>query len=295
MPRFVRWIWRVCALHYAIGAATYVHFLITGSYRYIIWYFDVLGTLFFLLATAAEFYLAFECRSGFDPDEPMRTAWTFIGLASLSRFVAAGLVSLDHWRLESSSGNAFSALAIVLPRSLGHVGTVIGGPLSMVFLAFALTRVLKVQHKFGVLRGFTRMDYVLVVLIVILMCGEAAKIVRYLSPPYPPPTITEAILWLSDPLLGLLLVQAVLIRRSSIRVGLGLISQCWSMYVLAIVTTLAGDASIWAVGEGMLSESLIALTWYIWFFAAAAFASAPAYQLAAMQLPLAKHPRTKTS
>jgi hypothetical protein len=28
------------------------------------------------------------------------------------------------------------------------------------------------------------------------------------------------------------------------------------------------------------------LTWYIWFFAAAAFASAPAYQLAAMTLPL---------
>jgi hypothetical protein len=288
MPRFVRWIWRVCAIHYAIGATAYVHFLTTGSYRYITWYFNVLGTLFFLGATAAEFYLALECRSGFESDEPMRTAWTFVALASLSRFVSAALVALAHWRLESGSGNAFSTLAVVLPKSLSQVGTVIGGPLAMIFLALALTRVLKVQHKFGILRGFTRVDFVLMGLIVFLMLCEAARIVRYLAPPYPPPTITEAILWLSDPLLGLLLVQAVLIRRSSIRVGLGLISQCWGMYVLAIVTTLAGDASIWAVGEGMLSESLIALTWYIWFFAAAAFASAPAYQLAAMKLPLAK-------
>ena len=288
MPRFVRWIWRVCAIHYAIGASAYVHFLVTGSYRYISWYFEILGAIFFLSATAAEFYLAFECRSGFESDEPMRAAWTFIAFSSLSRFVAAGLVSLDHWRLESASGNTFSVLAVVLPRSLAQIGAVIGGPLAMVFLVLALTRVLKVQHKFGILRGFTRMDFVLMGLITILMIGEAAKIVRYLGPPYPPPTITKALLWLSDPLLGLLLVQAVMIRRSSIRVGLGLVSQCWGMYVIAIVTTLAGDASIWAVGEGMLSEALIALTWYIWFFAAAAFASAPAYQLAAMKLPQAR-------
>jgi hypothetical protein len=86
--------------------------------------------------------------------------------------------------------------------------------------------------------------------------------------------------------LGLLLIQAVLIRRSAARVGLGLISQCWGMYVIAIVTTLVGDASVWAVGEQLFPERLVALTWYIWFFAAAAFASAPAYQLAAMKLPM---------
>jgi hypothetical protein len=118
------------------------------------------------------------------------------------------------------------------------------------------------------------------------MLGEIASIVRYLGPSYPRPTVAKAILWSSDPLLSLLLVQAVLIRRSVISVGLGLVSQCWGMYVVAVVTMLAGDASIWATGQGLLSEPLIALSWYIWFFSAAAFASAPAYQLAAMTLPL---------
>jgi len=284
MPRFVVWIWRVCAVHYAIGAAVYLHFLMTGSYRYLNWYFLFIGTLFFLVATVAEFFLAFECRSGFESDEPMRLAWTFIALAALARFVAASLISLDHWRA-SIPRSTTSVLAVVFPRDLAQIGSVIGGPLAMIFLAIALSRVLLIQRRFGVMRGLERTDLVLIGLILLLMFGEAARIAQYLGPPYPPPTPIKVILWLSDPLLGLLLVQAVLIRRSSIRVGIGLLSQCWGMYVIAIVTTLAGDASIWAVGEGLLSEPLVALTWYIWFFAAAAFASAPAYQLAAMKLP----------
>jgi len=34
----------------------------------------------------------------------------------------------------------------------------------------------------------------------------------------------------------------------------------------------------------LLSEQMTALSWYIWFLAAAAFASAPAYQFAAISL-----------
>ena len=286
MPRFVRWIWRVCAIHCAIGLAAYLHFLVTGSYRFLTWYFLILGTIFFLLTTAAEFFLAFECRAGFETDEPMRMAWTFIALSSLSRFVAAALISLDHWRGTPIPGSTSSILAVILPRGLAQTGEVVGGPLSMIFLAVALSRVLQVQRRFRVLRGLTRTDLLLIGLIVAILLGEIANIVRYLGPSYPPPPLTKAILWLSDPLLSLLLVQAVLIRRSVINVGLGLVSQCWGMYVIAIVTTLAGDASIWALGQGLLSEPVIALTWYIWFFAAAAFACAPAYQLAAMTLPL---------
>lgn len=286
MPRFVLWIWRVCAIHFAIGMVAYLHFLVTGSYRYLSLYFLTLGTLFFLLTTAAEFFLAFECRAGFDADEPMRMAWTFIALSSLARFVGAALISLDHWHVASILGSRSSALAVVFPEGLAQGGAVAGGPLSMVFLALALSRVLKIQHRFGVLGGLTVTDLLLIGLIVAFTLGQIPIIVRYLGPSYPPPPLAKAILWLSDPLLTLLLVQAVLIRRSVIRVGLGLISQCWGMYVIAILTTLAGDASIWAVSEGLLSERLIALTWYIWFFAPAAYASAPAYQLAAMTLPL---------
>ena len=235
MPRFVLWIWRVCAIHYAIGLAAYLHFLITGSYRYLTLYFLILGTLFFLLTTATECFLAFECRAGFEADEPMRMAWTFIAWSSLSRFVAAALISLDHWRGATIPGSATSVLAVILPRGLAQAGEVVGGPLSMIFLAVALSRILQVQRKFGVLRGLTRTDLLLIGLIVAFTLGEMANIAQYLGPSYQPPPLTKAILWLSDPLLSLLLVQSVLIRRSVINVGLGLISQCWGMYVIAVV------------------------------------------------------------
>jgi hypothetical protein len=286
MPRVVLWIWRVFAIHFAIGMIAYAHFLITGSYRYITLYFLILGTLFFLMATAAEFFLAFECRAGFEPDEPMRMAWTFIGLAAASRFAGTVLVFLNHWHLSLISGSAASVLAAAFPGGLAQMGAVLGGPLSMIFLAVALSRVLKVQRLFGILRGLTRTDLLLLGLIFVFTIAELVYIAQFVGPRYRSPSLAKAILWLSDPLLTLLLVQAVLIRRSVIRVGLGLISQCWEMFVLAIVTTLAGDASLWVVNEGLLSASFVALTWYIWFFAAAAFASAPAYQLAAMALPL---------
>jgi hypothetical protein len=156
----------------------------------------------------------------------------------------------------------------------------------MVLLAVALGRTLKVQRKFGVLSGLATSDRLLIGLIAAFTLGEIVFIARSLFRHDQSPPLFQAFLWLSDPLLSFLLIQAVLIRRSVIRVGLGLISQCWEMYAIAIVITLAGDASIWAVGYGLLSPALTALTWYIWFFAAAAFASAPAYQLAAMTLPL---------
>jgi len=288
MPRAVSWIWTYCAIHLAIGAVAYAHFLVTGSYQYLTWYFVILGTLFFLITAAAEFYFAFECRAGFDADEPMRLVWTFITFASSARFLAATLIFLDHWRLARLPASPPLVLGLTPPKSLAEIGEVIGGPIAMVLLAIALSRVLAIQRRFGILRGLTRTDTVLIYLIIVVTLIEAANIERYLGPPFPRPSVAQAILWMSDPLLGFLLVEAVLIRRSTYRIGIGLVSRCWGMYVMAIVATLAGDAAIWGVGEELLAQNLVPLTWYIWFFAAAAFASAPAYQLAAMKLPQAQ-------
>lgn len=285
MPRAVVWIWRFCAIHLAVGATAYAHFLMTGSYSFITWYFVILGTLFLLLTAAAEFYLAFECRSGFDPDEPMRMVWSLITLASSARFLAAALIFLDHWRVEKIQSAMASVLGLPLTKSLAEVGEVIGGPIAMVLLAIALSRVLSIQRQFGILRGLTRLDITLICLIILFTLAEGANILRYIHPPFPRPSVAQAILWTSDPLLGFLLVEAVLIRRSAFCIGFGLVSKCWGMYVMAIMATLAGDAGIWAFGENLIPEQLVPLTWYIWFFAAAAFASAPAYQLAAMKLP----------
>lgn len=284
MPRFVEWIWRACAIHLALGLIVYLHFLVTGSDRYLDLYFWGLGTLFFLLTTAAECFLAFRCRAGFDADEPMHMAWSMIALAAVARFAGSAMIAARNWHLNWIAGVTAHDSGLVMLQGLGHAGAVVGGPLSMILLAAGLGRVLIVQRKFGVLGGLTKLDRLLLALILAFSLSQIAAVIPLIGT-HPP--LSTILLWTSDPLLALLLFQAVLVRRSLLRVGDGLLARCWGMYVTAIIATSAGDAGIWASSRGLLSSTLTPLTWYIWFFAAAAFASAPAYQLAAMSLPLA--------
>lgn len=165
--------------------------------------------------------------------------------------------------------------------NLSQIGLVVGGPLSMAFLAVGLGRVLGIQRKFHLVGSLTRGDKALLILVVAFSVSQLSINLPLLGGH---PSLGTILLWLSDPLLSLLLIEAILVRRSVIRMGQGLVAKCWGMFVLAIVITSAGDATIWASSHDLLSESMTALSWYIWFVAAAAFASAPAYQLAAMSL-----------
>lgn len=289
MPRLVQALWLILALHLALGAVAYARFLSSGHYAPLNLYFSVEGSLFFLLMTAAECSLAFVCRSWFDADEPMRLAWGMIAYAALARFAGTLL------RVLSDGNLPWSSLHWLNPRPLGpfdglnEIGTIVGGPLAMAFLAVGLGRVLRVQRRFHLTGGLTRGDQALLVLIVAFTISQIAVIVPLVGQH---PRLGTVLLWPSDPLLSLLLVQAVLVRRSVQRMGQGLVAQCWGMYVVGIVVTSAGDAAIWAGSRGLLSEPLTVLSWYIWFVAAVAFASAPAYQLAAMALTRQKLPLT---
>jgi len=281
MPRLVRLIWIVLALHLALGMVAYAHFLATGQYAVLGWYFWVLGSLFFLLMTATECCLAMICRSWFDSDEPMRLAWGMIACAALARLAAVLLRAVSDGHLPWGFWHRLSPPSSELFASLSQWGMVVGGPLSMVFLAIGLGRVLRIQRRFHLVGRLTFTDKALLVLVVAFSISQLWINLPLLGRH---PSLGTMLLWLSDPLLSLLLIEAILVRRSVIRMGQGLVAKCWGMFVLAIVITSAGDAAIWAQSHNLLSESMIALSWYIWFFAAAAFASAPAYQLAAISL-----------
>jgi hypothetical protein len=281
MPRMVRWIWILFALHLALGMIAYAHFLVTGRYVVLGWYFSTLGTLFFLVMTATECTLAVMCRSWFDPDEPMRLAWGMIACAALARLVGVLLRIVSDGHLPWGYWHQFNPLPGGLFTNLSQVGLVVGGPLSMAFLAIGLGRVLGIQRKFHLLASLTRGDKALLVLVVAFSVSQLAINLPLFGNH---PTLGTMLLWLSDPLLSLLLIEAILVRRSVIRMGQGLLAKCWGMFVLAIIVTSAGDAAIWADSHNLLSQSMTALSWYIWFVAAAAFASAPAYQLAAISL-----------
>jgi hypothetical protein len=281
MPRLVRWIWTLLALHLALGMIAFAHFLLTGQYGLLSWYFWALGSLFFLAMTATECSLALVCCSWFEADEPMRLAWLAIAGAALARFAGTLLREVSDGHLPRISTHWSGLVPTGLFAGWRELGLVVGGPLSMAFLAIGLGRVLRIQRRFRLRGALTRGDQALLVLILAFTVSQISTVVPLLGRH---PSLGTMLLWLSDPLLSLLLIEAVLVRRCVIGMGQGLVARCWGMFVLAIVTTSAGDAAIWASSHSLLPEPLIALSWFIWFVAAAAFASAPAYQLAAMSL-----------
>jgi len=281
MPRLVRWIWLLLGIHLAIGMVAYAHFLVTGTYALISLYFLFLGSFYFLVMTASECILAFMCRSWFDSDEPMQLAWTMIACAAMARFGGTLLREASNGQLPWGLGHWLIPHTGGLFSNSGQLGLLVGGPVSMAFLAIGLARVLSIQRKFHLVGSLTRGDQALLFLILAFSISQIAINVPLLAHH---PSLGTVLLWLSDPLLSLLLIEAVLVRRSVVRIGQGLLANCWGMYVVAVAITSLGDATIWATSHNLLSEPLTVLSWYIWFVAAAAFACAPAYQLAAMSL-----------
>ena len=281
MPRLVRWIWIVLALHLTLGMIAYAHFLVTGQYTVLGLYFSALGTPFFLVMTSTECCVAIICRSWFDSDEPMRLAWGMIACAALARLAGVLLRAVSDGHLPWGGWRHFSLPPGSLFANLSQLALVIGGPLSMAFLAVGLSQVLRIQRRFRLVGSLTHGDKALLFLVVAFSISQLAINLPLLAK-YP--SLGTILLWMSDPLLSILLIEAILVRRSVIRMGQGLVAKCWGMFVLAIVITSIGDAALWADNPGFLSSSMTALSWYIWFVAAAAFASAPAYQLAAISL-----------
>lgn len=279
MPKMVRWIWILVAVHLAAGAIAFVHFLVTGQYTLLRFYFGIESRPFFLMMTAAECILAFACCTWFESDEPMHLAWTTIAWAALARVVGTLMHVFSETPLPWNTWSWLHAQPFGPFASLGEVGSIVGSPLSMALLSVGLWRILRIQRKFHLLAVLTRGDQTLLALILAFTLCQVVRIVSLFGSH---PHLGTVLLWASDPLLSLLLVEAVLVRRSVLRMGGGLVARCSGMYVLGIVMTSAGDAAMWANDHGMLPPALTVLSWYIWFVAAAAFASAPAYQLAAI-------------
>jgi hypothetical protein len=96
-------------------------------------------------------------------------------------------------------------------------------------------------------------------------------------------TLFGALDLMNDPLLCVLLLEAILIRRSVFRMGRGLIARCWGSFVMGILLTSLGNLGIFATNYGYLPWPYAGLSWYVWFPACAAFALGPVYQAEAVR------------
>jgi hypothetical protein len=223
-------------------------------------FFAVPGRLIVIALNLAGLGLSVVARRQFSRSEPLGVVWSLVVLAAACH-LAGGVL----WQVE---GEGWQRLRMVL-----------AGPVQTVLLAAGLAVALRIYRRSG-LQGRPRFaDW--------LPMGVAAGFAMWaiydflLRVPATPVSFEGAVILVDIPLLSLLLIEAILVRRFSLRMGGGLIAQCWGAFTAAILVSFVGDVAVWLFAHSPVPVPLSATSWYVWFLASAFYALAPAYQVEA--------------
>jgi len=264
-----------------LGLAGAVPLLQTGDARFIHIFFAYPGAVFLIACSIVQSWISFECWRNFSRGDLLRPAWFLVTISATLQLIGGIvnqiLASTSHlnpllWLPSPASG------AIEIAREYGPLFN----PLYMFFLMLGLFYVLKACRQSGILSSFRAVDFFLSAAVCAYTINFFATVVfapHHSISLFNPHRILS---WTSDPLLCILLLQAIMIRRSTANMGWGLIARCWFYFTAGIFATSVGDISLWAWSRGYLPEVLQVASWYVWFIAAAAYALGPSYQLQAM-------------
>ena len=162
-----------------------------------------------------------------------------------------------------------------------QAGLILGGTFRYGLLAAGLFWSLRVYRRTGFLSRLRAVDWVLLALAGAYLAREVTSVVAAIRAGKHP-DLFEIAGWPVDPLLCLLLAEALLLHRSVQQMGSGWISRCWGSMSMGIFLVLLGDLGIWLTSFGYLVWPWNSVIWYVWLPAASAFAVAPAYQLEAI-------------
>jgi len=264
-----------------VGLAAYVYFVLTGSYDALVAVFNIPGSTFFIVVTATEVYYAYRARGLFEPAEPMRATWTLILLSACCQLSGAAFTQTLTAPISWNLLVMVKILQPERPQLLHSIGVVLSGPVAMALLAAGLMRVIVLKRRLGLLSRLTPLDTCFIAAILLFTGRQLMDIAGVLFGDHARLTVIQVILWFTDPLLALLLIEAVSIRRSVLNMGQGLVARCWGVMALGVAFTSAGDVILWAENWGYIPVVVSPLGWFIWFFAVTAFASAPCYQVEA--------------
>ncbi|MGH9696342.1 MAG: hypothetical protein ACRD5Z_19495, partial [Bryobacteraceae bacterium] len=226
-------------------------------------------------------WLSFRCWRLFSSGDLLRPAWLLIAFSGLAQLAGGAL------RIAAlpSPLNPLTFLPASAGRRLMSWAAICGplfSPIYMLFLAGGLFYVVRACRQHGILGRLRALDILLLSIALVYTTNFVATVI-FAPTQSTSTTFTQTVLsWTSDPLLCLLLFQAILVRRSVANMGWGLIARCWLSFTAAIFLTSVGDIGLWAWSKGVLPHVLEIASWYIWFLASAAYALGPAFQLQAM-------------
>ena len=271
----------VTASYLIVGLVVFAVWQIAGNNAWIEEFFRVPGALLLVWLAAVGLLFSLRVHRGFLPGEPMRRGWQLIAFSAGSELAGSVLVQVvgTESRLNPLTYFPHGAEQVPAWRSLGIF---FDGPCRFALLAAALFLVLQLYRQSGFLGRYTVLDWVVLTAFGAYVVREAAEVVVAMQrgKSFPPGQILN---FPADPLLWVLLAQALRLLRSVQQMGAGWISRCYGAFSVGIFLTLVGDVAVWATSWGYLPWPWSALGWYVWIPAAVAFALAPVYQWEAMQ------------
>jgi uncharacterized membrane protein len=268
----------------AIGVLAALAWRVTGNIAWVTFYFRYLGASFLVACAAIESRFCLEALAEFGPGDPMRLVWALLTLSGLLRLISMVLVHvvakdtyLNPWFVLSRSWDSGAAAAVE------RFGFAVNAPVGFAFLGMALVLVLRLYRRMKLMVRLRWSDFALLALIAAFLVRQAYEFVYYLSRAETPPRLERYATWLTDPMLAAVLALAVAIRRASQSLGRGMIERCWTCYVAGVVLTSVANIGAWAAINVHIPWPYSAVTWYLWFPPAAAFALAPVCQAAAVR------------
>jgi len=271
----------ITAAHLAIALVVAAAAALTGKGALFADFLRYPGALFLVGANAIGFWLSWRCWQQFSRSDLLRQAWLLITWAAGAQWLGALLTQVfgayTHLNplMYTSTGSPAPAIAL-----FGRVGLLMNGPFQMTLLACGLSFVLRAYRRSGLFPHLARWIWLLGAALVLYTVHEATLVQALLETGHVRGGF-QILGWPSDPLLIVLLFEALCILRPVLGTGWGLIAKCWGAFAAGIALHAAGDILLWAAWEGSPPELARTLGWFAWFLAGAAYTLGPVYQLEA--------------
>jgi hypothetical protein len=276
-----RYIVDATAAFWAGGAVASLVWHATGNENWAVNYVRTAGTALLLAFPAAAAWFSFRVSHEFSRREPLRAAWRLISLSAFLDFfgqlasqflplpfAANPLVLLGWWSPGAGEG-------------MREWGLFLSGPCRFALLAVALYYVLDVYKRAGFLGRFRGLNWPIIGAMAVYVIVEAFATAAAIWSGKQP-GLAEVAHYPTDPLLLVLLIEAMLLYRSAEEMGRGLVGNCWKSMGVGVFLVSMGDMLTLATNYGYLPWPWLSIGWYVWTPAAAAFALAPTYQLDAI-------------
>jgi hypothetical protein len=230
---------------------------------------------------AVELWLCLVVLRSFPAGAPLRSAWILITLAAAVRAASGVLAQLlgTDWPLNPLvwSGHAKSAMI----GQVWRLALIAGGPVRLALLAAGILAVLRCLRKFGFWVRPSATDWAMSGIVgVFTLCRFGEACAAFLAGNQI--RLEDWIPVAGDLILCALFLEAMLLRHSVVRMGNGLISKCWAALMCGIFLTGVGEVALWVIPHYSHAWPLAAIEALTQFSTAAAFALAPAYQVAAL-------------